>query len=411
MNNLRILHFAHSFIPKYGGTTTRLCNLLSDKVNTHYLYVPQPKGRENESNISLPSEEDFNNIKLRRCKIIPKILFRPPIIGIFERLNANRMVCMVKDSGIDIVHGHNPAMFARAALKSSRILNVPFIYEVHRLPFDSFGSNRKYELPDFIDTFIRWCYRLEEGTFLSASAAVIVQTQMHKDRILSLFEIDSHRINVIPMGVDEEYFNPLRWQKEGITIKNRLDCNDKVVFMFNGYLGHVNGIELFLSAVQELPGNIKRKMRVVLLGRGPFQEKCERICKCKPDLFQYLGFVKHTNMPQYYSATDVVVIPLPPMRVWDCNNPTKLLEAMAMEKVILGSDVRGNTDLLKNGTNGFTFKSGSKKDLIKQIIKIIENFHKIDPLRKMARYDVTNKRTWSQSRARLHDLYLRVKTG
>jgi len=44
VRRMRVLHFAHSFIPQYGGTTTRLMNLLSDPAHQHLLGVPMPHG-------------------------------------------------------------------------------------------------------------------------------------------------------------------------------------------------------------------------------------------------------------------------------------------------------------------------------------------------------------------------------
>jgi len=39
---LRVLHFASSYFPVPGGTTTRLANMLADAQHEHVLVVPRP---------------------------------------------------------------------------------------------------------------------------------------------------------------------------------------------------------------------------------------------------------------------------------------------------------------------------------------------------------------------------------
>lgn len=64
---VKILHFAHCFFPKYGGTTTRLYDLLTNEKNEHYLYVPQPPFMSVPDNIgALENEENFGSTKVRK---------------------------------------------------------------------------------------------------------------------------------------------------------------------------------------------------------------------------------------------------------------------------------------------------------------------------------------------------------
>ena len=402
---MNILHFAHTFIPNYGGTTSRLINLLSDKTNTHLLHVPMPTLQQEKDSSPVPAKEKFDNIEVSRHKLHRKILFRPPIFDISGRINSLSLSRAVGKTEIDIVHGHNPAMFARAALYASRKLDKPFVYEAHRLAFDSFNTDRKYKLPRHLDSFLRWCHRLEERTFFCSADAIIVQTEMHKDRILKLFKLDKNHINVIPMGVDIEEFDPESRALERALLRERLKWNDKIIIMFNGYLGEINGLEFFLKGVQGLDDNIKKKIKAVILGRGPLQKIARKAQQQQPELFEYMGLIEYSKMPAYYAAADVIAIPLPSTLMWECNNPTKLLEAMAMKKIVLGSDVRGITDLLTNGHNGITYKKDDAADFIRQTAAIVDNIDGMDELKDNARDDVVNSRDWKMCRRMLRDVY------
>ena len=97
---MKILHFAHSFFPVFGGTSTRLYNLLSDKINKHYLYVPFP------SDISgLKSFEDFGNINVRQYETFYKFNLKIPVINTLTNLEikSTRLKNLVKEKNIKLI--------------------------------------------------------------------------------------------------------------------------------------------------------------------------------------------------------------------------------------------------------------------------------------------------------------------
>jgi glycosyltransferase involved in cell wall biosynthesis len=51
--------------------------------------------------------------------------------------------------------------------------------------------------------------------------------------------------------------------------------------------------------------------------------------------------------------------------------PRVILEAMALRKPVIGSDVGGIPDLIKEGETGFIFKTGNSLDLSEKIKKIL----------------------------------------
>ena len=155
---MKILHFAHCFFPIYGGTTTRLNNLLSDGINEHYLYVPQPPYGGYPDNIGLLKEmEDFGDIKVRRCKLNVDFKLKIPVINTFRnvKINTDRLVNFVKEEDIEIVHGHNPLEFATAAMEYAKKNCNPFIYEAHGLMADSPLPEKRRFIPKVAYSSIR----------------------------------------------------------------------------------------------------------------------------------------------------------------------------------------------------------------------------------------------------------------
>lgn len=392
---MRVLHFAHSYIPQYGGTTTRLINLLSNPEHEHYLYVPEPAK-------AAPAQETIGHHHVRRCR-----LRAMPPIGWLARWSGQQFMRQVIDSDFDLVQGHNPAHAAWAGLLLARQRDVPFVYEMHRLPFDSFGANRDVRLPGFVSAAARSIMRRDEKRFFENAEAIIVQTTMHRDRIVELFRLDPARIHVIPMGVDEDYFDPARWTVPAATLRQQLGGDDRLLFLYNGYLGRSNGIEMLVQGVQNLPVEVRSRVRLIILGRGPLKPLVQEAARANPELIADIGLVNYDEMPAYYAAADVVLIPLEPIRIWECNNPTKLLEAMAMERLVLASDVGGVTELMRHGETGLTFKPGDPQDFQRRLMEIVSGIDELRALGRRAREHVVAERRWSHCRTLLDQVYER----
>lgn len=408
---MKILHFTHCFFPVYGGTTTRLYNLLSDELNEHYLYVPQaPSGYIPDNMSVLKEEEDFGNIRVRRCKLVEDFKVKIPVINTFRyiEINSDRLVNFVKEEGFEIVHGHNPTEFAAAAMKYAKRNKVPFVCEAHGLAADAPMLKKKRYIPKVAYSSIRQLFKLKEKKIFQNADAIITQTTAMKQRIMNVFDIDADRITTVPNGVDESKFDPTKWHQKGKELRREKNWIDKTIFLYSGFLDDINGIDFFLNSIKELPEEIKREIKVVVLGRGPLQKYVKDMSKEESDLMEYLGLVNYNDMPIYYSACDVFVIPRPSTLPAENLIPMKLLEAMAMEKIVLGSDVGGITEVVTNNKNGVVFREGDKDDMFKKISYIVENIGNLDSIRKQARKDVIGNYSWVKSREQLRNVYKSV---
>jgi len=404
---MKILHFAHCFIPVYGGTTTRLYNLLTDGINEHYLYVPQTPSIYIPDDIdTLKNEESFGNIKVRRCKLFKGFKLKIPLFSTlrYVTISSDKLANSVKEE-IDIVHGHNPLEFAVAAMKYVKKKNIPFVYEAHNLMADAPIFNKRPYIPKVAYLSIRQLFKLKEKKIFQSADVIITQTNVMKKRIVKVFGINEEKIKIIPNGVDENKFNPIRWYRDGRELRKKKKWEGKIVFMYSGFLDDINGVEFFLNSLRELPDSIRQRIKVVVIGRGSLQKYVGDMSRRESNLIEYLGLVDYNKMPIYYSTCDVFVIPRPSTLPAENLIPMKLLEAMAMEKIVLGSDVGGITEVVKNDKSGIIFKKENKDDLLKKISYILENIENMGSIRKQARKDIIKKYSWKKSRERLQNVY------
>lgn len=408
---MKILHFAHSFIPIFGGTTTRLSNLLSDTRNEHYLYVPQVPNRYVVDNFGkLKNQDVYGNITVRRCKLVNNLKLKNSILDdVFYLKNATkRLINSVKEKDIQIVHGHSPLEFAISALKYVKNNNLPFVYEVHGLIADIPIHQKKQGKIKIRNKLKINIFLLNEKKIFERADVIITQTSIMKNRITHIHKIDSGKIKIIPNGVDTEKFDPIKWRDKGSDLRKRKNWIGKIIFMYCGFLDDINGLDFFLEAVQELPDQIKQEIKIVILGRGPLKEYVDNMSKKESNLIEYLGLVNYDEMPMYYSACDVFVIPRPSTLPAETLMPMKLLEAMAMGKIVLGSNVGGIKEVLKNNENGIVFQKGNKDEFLKKMVYIVENMKNISNIGKQARKDVIDTYSWQKSREMLQNVYKQV---
>ncbi|MFC1670445.1 glycosyltransferase [Spirochaetota bacterium] len=112
------------------------------------------------------------------------------------------------------------------------------------------------------------------------------------------------------------------------------------------------------------------------------------------DYIVLTGKVPHNDVLKYYSIIDILIYPRNSIRLTELVTPLKPLEAMAMEKAVIGSDVGGIKELIIEGTSGFLFKSGDVDNLKDRVFKIIDNPKLTWDLQKKARKYVIEKRNW-----------------
>lgn len=395
---MRILHFAHSFFPVFGGTSTRLYNLLSDGINEHYLYVPYPSKNLKEP---LSKKEIYGNINVRRFRIPSISYLKLPLLSSINRFRkiesySNYYLNLIEDKKIDIVHGHNPIIYGISMVKYAKNFNLPYLYEAHL-----FGSRNH-----FIQNKLKWnLNNFYEKKIYQNADAIIIQTNALKERLINIFNVTHEKIKIIPVGVDENLFIPNSWHQKGKELRIQKGWDDKIVFLYAGYLKDYNGVKFFLESVKDLNENIKKKVKIVIVGRGPLESYVQKLCCQYQDILDFLGLIDYQSMPIYYAASDVAIIArLKHIHVKD-SVPQKLVELMAMEKIILASNTDATKEVITNNKDGILFESGNKKEFLNKLIFIVDNFENLDYLGKNARKTVIKKYKWSDNREKLQKIY------
>ena len=106
------------------------------------------------------------------------------------------------------------------------------------------------------------------------------------------------------------------------------------------------------------------------------------------------GRVHHGRVLEYYALMDIMVYPRKSIRLTELVTPLKPLEAMAMAKAVIASDVGGLTDIADGGRAGLLFKAGNNGDLSEKILDLVRDSSLREEFAQNGHSYVSRERSW-----------------
>jgi D-inositol-3-phosphate glycosyltransferase len=184
---------------------------------------------------------------------------------------------------------------------------------------------------------------------LMASADRIVAFSPHeRDAMQRLYGADSERIELVPCGVDLTTFRPLDQEES----RKQLGLNGDKVLLYVGRIESLKGLDLLVNTAAQM--ETCHGLRVLVVGgdNGKNQE-VDRIRSLAQDLkvadiFDFVGRVDQEELPIYYSAADVCVVPS-----FYESFGLAALESMACGTPVVASRVGGLSTVVQHGRTGY----------------------------------------------------------
>ena len=194
-----------------------------------------------------------------------------------------------------------------------------------------------------------------------AADAVITISEALKNLIVS-WGVDDAKVTVIPNAVDTSLFTP---QLKSTHLIEKYNLKDKIVVGFIGSITAYEGLEYLISAVEELLSD-GYNLSLLIVGDGKEKNRFEKLAKSKEIIFT--GRVPYSDVEEYYSVLDMCVYPRNDYEVCRYVPPLKPLEAMAMKKAVIVSDVAPMLEMVQNGVTGLVSQANNKDSLKDKII-------------------------------------------
>jgi glycosyltransferase involved in cell wall biosynthesis len=241
----------------------------------------------------------------------------------------------------DVIVGTSPQFFTPcAALVVSWLRWRPFVFELRDLWPDSIvavGAMRE-------TAAIRALRKLEYFLYRRASRIVSV-TQSFK-RVLTGNGIDPEKIAIVPNGVDLDAYIPGPKPSE---LERRLGVEGKFIAAYVGTVGMAHGIGTLLDAARTLRD--RSDIAFVVVGTGAQQAELAETAK-REGLANviFVGAVSKAEVRDYWRLCDAAVVLLRDTPLFRHVIPSKMFEAMGMERaIVLGVKGESEEILLASG--------------------------------------------------------------
>ena len=195
---------------------------------------------------------------------------------------------------------------------------------------------------------------------------IIIPTEKGKEELIRHYGTLPERISVVPCGVNLEQFKPVG--KE--SARKYLALGDDKIILFVGRIDPLKGIDKLIKAIHYLQ-NIQG-LRLVIIGGGEYSqleiEQLQRLaCNLNiQDSVTFLGLIKHDQLPYFYSAADVCVVP---SYYESCG--LVALESLACGTPVVATDVGNLKSVIRQGETGYVITDNAPHRLADKIALLL----------------------------------------
>lgn len=377
MRNAKIHYYSECSF--FAGCENMLANLLNSKelannfdLSFSYVYsIPYQNGFTkrvtNQSNsypIYFIDLFDYSKLPNWLPLIVKKLIlkFGRPLMSfpliIYQIIVLYRLFLYIKPEILHINNGGYPgAKSARAAVLAGKLAFVPkILMVVNNMAVNYNKISRFWEYP--IDRLVARNVTL----FVTGSKAAGIQLQ----EVLRL-----------PISKTKAIHN-------GITLRN-LTCNKNEILeglglcSFEGVIFGVvslliprKGHKILLQAVLKLVNEIRFKeneFKVIIEGNGSLREELISFVKDN-NLEQFVIFIgEQENIVNFMSIIDVLIL----SSIQDEDFPNVILEAMALGKPVISSNLAGTPEQITEGLTGLLVQPANSQELSEAMLKLINN--------------------------------------
>ena len=335
MEKINILHIYQN--SKIGGVQQQLLSLLKAYSRERFNPIFCCLG---------PKEEIGKEIEETKIGFIPlnKLRynrFSPGIVLELYRLMKKKQIHVVR------THRYRSNLYGRLA---AFLAGVPVIIaSVH----DNYRTDKRPKR------------RIMNRILSKITDKIVAVSENVKEDIIRYDSIDPSKIEVIPNGIDVERFNP---EKNTTDIRKEFSLEeDDIVIGFIGRIVPAKGLEYLLNALPYLKEEFK-SIKLLIVGEGSLVEELKARAK-KNNIFDNILFTgRRRDIPEILASINIFVMPSIAEGL-----PNALLEAMAMGKPIVTTEVGGIPEIVKNGFNGLLVPPRDTLSLSKAIKELISN--------------------------------------
>lgn len=397
---MRVVHILDHSLPVQSGYTYRTLGILREQMamGWHTLQLTSPQQPDARAAMEVVDGWQFFRTLIRPSPPWSSRLAKEYAV---IRATGLRLDQLARQWRPDVLHAHSPVRNGLAALKIGRKLNIPVVYEIRALWEDAASSHGTMKDGTLSYALAR---RLETHAVRRAHAVVTISRGLHRE--LSRRGVREENMFLVPNAVDVTRFVP----EQRTAVSDETQSRHPVIGFIGSFYSY-EGIDLLLEAAKRIVRD-RPKIRFVLVGGGPEEQRL-RERSASGDMGRYVtltGWLPHGRILDAYREIDIFVYPRRRNRLTELVTPLKPLEAMAMAKVVLASDVGGHRELIEDGRTGFLFRADDLSALVVRLKELLDDRHVWPRIGAAARRFVEQERTWRAVAATYAQVYDRARS-
>lgn len=399
---MKILHILDHSLPLHSGYTFRSQNLFRAQRKMGYepVILTSPKHEDDWKGDWAQKEEinDFTYYRTGATRSLPGPMTSELwLMHVLSR----RILEVAEIEKPDIIHAHSPVLNVIPAIWAARKFGVPVVYEIRAFWEDAAvdhgttteGSLR-YNLTKWIETMV--CKKVDHvGILCNGLKNDLVSRGIPADKITPIFN-----------GVNPDDFQPCAADDEYLRAWN---LGGKKVIGFIGSFYRYEGLDLLVKSFARIADENSDAV-LLLVGGGEMEAELKELIAAYKlsDRVVMPGRIPHERVPGVYAMVDILAYPRYSMRLTELVTPLKPLEAMAMGKVLVASDVGGHKELISDGQTGVLFKAGDEKALADSLNQLLADPQKRDTLQQQGMAWVREHHTWERTTEVYKTIYERL---
>ncbi len=349
MNKIRIVYYSDA--PYYGGAEYYL----------EVLATGLPRDRFDVRMILRPLD---TLDKLRTPLIEAGIeVFEPPESAFPDPAHWTAVYRYLRNSGADVFHVNLPGPY------DARLGSIPVLGKMAGIPVVT-----TEHLPMVRG---RWRRRIAKRLSRAFVDLVITVSNTNVTCLDRIHGIRGARVHRIYNGVDLSAYQPAG---NGTGARQALGLTDKEkTVAIIGRLDPQKGHDVFLEAAKRVYRAVP-DARFLVVGEGSLRESLARTVAQQDmqSVVRFLGY--RQDIPAVLEAVDVVVFTSRQEGM-----PFALLEALAMERPVVATDVHGVSEIVRDGETGRLVEPGGSAAVADAVVELLESPEKARALGRRGR--------------------------
>ena len=226
----------------------------------------------------------------------------------------------------------------------------------------------------------------------------------HLKNMSRKFGVKENYIFDAPVGADLEKF---RLDIDGQWVRDKYGIEGGMVL----YIGQLHGAQYvdILIRAANIVLHKSPHLKFLIVGEGFLMNELQKqvFDLGLEEKVIFTGAIPHEEVPFYIAAADICVAPFKYTEVTRCKSPLKIIEYMAVGKIVVASCVGEVRNML--GGCGILVEPGSHKALAEGILLAWEKKAEIeDKIRERARKRIEQKYNWRYTAGNILDAYKKI---